>query len=91
MFAISDSEDEDDDDEDDDVDEEDDSEEEVKAPPAKQAKFDKNAKQNGLTNGKVSKKENEQKQKQKNQKQEKPVSVCSTSIHSSDIISTIEI
>ncbi|XP_055325449.1 46 kDa FK506-binding nuclear protein-like [Sitodiplosis mosellana] len=77
--------DEDDDDEededDDDEEDEEDSDDEVQAPPAKQAKFDKNAKQNGLTNGKAAKKENDPKQKnqqkqqqqqqQKNQKQEK--------------------
>lgn len=63
---------EEEDDEDDEDDDEDDSdeEEEVAAPPAKHAKLDKAAKQNGLTNGKAPK-ENEQKQKNQNQKQEK--------------------
>lgn len=74
--------DEDDDDEEDDDDddeEEEDSDDEVEAPPAKQAKFDKNAKQNGLPNGKPAKNEQKQKnqpqqqQQQKNQKQDKQV------------------
>lgn len=77
-FSDSDDEDEDEDDDDDD---EEDSDEEIEAPPAKQAKFDKAAKQNGLPNGIAAKKENDPKQKnqqqqqqqQKNQKQDKQV------------------
>jgi len=62
--------DEDDDDDDDDEEEEADSdEEEVEVRPAKQAKLDKTVKQNGLTNGKAPKKE-DQKQKNQNQKQQ---------------------
>lgn len=76
--------DDDDDEDDDDEDDEDDSEEEadsdeeeeIDVRPAKQAKLDKGVKQNGLTNGKAPKKDdqkqkNQNQQNQKQQKQEK--------------------
>lgn len=77
--------DEDDDDEDDDEEEEEEEEDEedIKQPPSKMAKFEKGANQNGLTNGKLPKKDKDQKQKpqqeqqkqQKNKQDQKQVSV----------------
>lgn len=79
-----DDEDMDDDDEDDDEEEEEEEEEDedIKQPPSKMGKFDKGATQNGLTNGKLPKKDKEQKQKpqqeqqkhQKNKQEQKQVS-----------------
>lgn len=75
-------EDEDDDGEEEESEEEDDEEDIIKQPPNKMAKFEKGANQNGLTNGKLPKKDKEQKQKpqeqqkqQKNKQDQKQVSV----------------
>lgn len=70
--------DEEDDDEEDDEAEEEDAEEEIQTPPAKIAKIDKAAKQNGLANGKATKLEKKlknQKEHKKDKQQPQPIAI----------------